>query len=166
MKRLFYFLFIFLLFSTFISQSLFCEESTEPIPYAKEEFPQWALDLRRFEVVSLGSIPFAMIGVTLVYGSIEKNNGNYSSIPNPLNPSSLDESEQLKILGLTVCTGVAIGVVDFAVNKIIQYNKKKKIEKLNARKKINVIPLEEEDDKLENTEDEVSKKIEEEEKEN
>lgn len=92
-------------------------------------------------MVSLGSVPFAMIGVTIAYGYIEVKRGNMSSIPNPLNPSSLDESEQLKILGMTVCTGLAIGLVDFTVNKIISYNKRKRLEKINAAKQVNVVPL-------------------------
>lgn len=148
MKRFLCFLLIFSVFSTFVPQSAYCEESTEPEPYEKEEFPQWALDLRRFEIVSLGSIPFAMIGVTIAYGAIEVNRGNMDSIPNPLNPSSLDESEQLKILGLTVCTGLAIGLVDYTVNLIIRHNKKKRLERINAAKQVNVVPF------VENTEPE------------
>ncbi|MEE1181408.1 MAG: hypothetical protein UHY90_04070, partial [Treponema sp.] len=79
MKKFLSLFFIFLTFSFIIPFNAFAEESTEPVPYSKEEFPQWALDLRRFEVVSLGSIPFAMIGVVLVYGNIEKQRGHMSS---------------------------------------------------------------------------------------
>lgn len=141
MKRFLCILFSIMFFSMMATQSAYCEESIEPEPYSKEEFPQWALDLRRFEVVSLGSIPFAMIGVTIAYGAIEMNRGNMSSIPNPLNPSSLDESEQLKILGMTACTGLVIGLVDFTVNLIVRHNKRKRLERLNATKQVDVVPL-------------------------
>lgn len=146
MKKFLSLFFIFLTFSFIIPFNAFAEESTEPVPYSKDEFPQWALDLRRFEIVSLGSIPFAMIGVVLVYGNIEKQRGHMSSVPNPLNPSSLDESEQLKILGMTVCTGLAIGFVDFTVNQIIRHNKKKRLQRINAAKQVNVVPVQEEPD--------------------
>lgn len=143
MKRFLCFLLLIIVFPTFVPQCAYCENSSEPEPYEKEEFPQWALDLRRFEIVSLGSIPFAMIGVTIGYGALEVHRGNMDSIPNPLNPSSLDESEQLKILGLTVCTGLAIGLVDFTVNQIIRHNQKKKLERINAAKQVNVVPISE-----------------------
>lgn len=121
----------------------FCAESTEPVPYDDEEFPQWTLDLRRFEVVSLGSVPFAMIGVTMAYGAIEMNRGNINSMPNPLNPGSFSEGEQLKIVGMTLCVGACIGLIDFTVNKIRRYNQRKKLERINATKQINVIPVDE-----------------------
>ena len=141
MKRFICFLFIFLFSSTLILQKGFCEESTDPEPYDKEEFPQWALDLRRFEIVSLGSIPFAMIGVTMAYGAIEMNRGNMNSLPNPLSPSSLSEHEQLKVVGMTVCAGLVIGLVDYTVNVIIRHNKRKQQEMINAAKQVDVIPI-------------------------
>lgn len=141
MKRFICFLFIFLFSSTLIPQKGFCEESTDPEPYDKEEFPQWALDLRRFEIVSLGSIPFAMIGVTMAYGAIEMNRGNMNSLPNPLSPSSLSEHEQLKVVGMTVCAGLVIGLVDYTVNVIIRHNKRKQQEMINAAKQVDVIPI-------------------------
>ena len=47
---------------------------------------------------------------------------------------------------MTVCTGLAIGFVDFTVNQIIRHNKKKRLERLNATKQVNVVPVQEEPD--------------------
>jgi hypothetical protein len=39
----------------------------EPEPYSPEEFPQWALDVRRAEIVALGVYPIAYLFTTLAY---------------------------------------------------------------------------------------------------
>lgn len=141
-------LFLMIIVSAFLSmQPVFSASSDTPEPYKDEEFPQWALDLRRFEIVSLGSVPFAMIGVTLGYGAIEMNRGNMNSIPNPLNPgSSLDEGEQLKIFGMTLAVGIGIGLVDLVVNLIKRNHQKKKMERLNATRQVLVVPVSQNDE--------------------
>lgn len=40
---------------------------TQPEPYTPEEFPEWAHDLRRAEVVSIGSFPLTYLLTTLVF---------------------------------------------------------------------------------------------------
>lgn len=142
MKKIICLIMVFVFFSAYKVQPAFSEGVDDPVPYSDSEFPQWALDVRRFEIVSLGSVPFAMIGVTLAYGAIQVNRGKMDSIPHLLNQSNLDEYQQFKILGLTICTGLCIGLVDFTVNQIIRYNKRKKMERINSRKKIEVIPIE------------------------
>ena len=39
----------------------------EAEPYTPEEFPQWAHDLRRAEIVAIGSVPFTMLASRLLY---------------------------------------------------------------------------------------------------
>lgn len=43
------------------------ERSTTPEPYRREEFPEWAWQLRRAEVVAVGTFPIAMIASGLLY---------------------------------------------------------------------------------------------------
>jgi hypothetical protein len=43
------------------------DNDPEPIPYTKEEFPQWALDLRRAEVLTVGMFPLAFLVTRLGY---------------------------------------------------------------------------------------------------
>lgn len=40
---------------------------TEPLPYEELEFPSWAHDVRRFEVVFFGAVPLTYILTSLVY---------------------------------------------------------------------------------------------------
>lgn len=142
MKEKIKFIFILLISAIIFTQPVFSAASETPEPYEDEEFPQWALDLRRFEVVSLGSMPFAMIGVTLGYGAIEVNRGNMDSIPNPLNPgSNLSEDEQLKIFGMTFAVGLGIGLVDLVVNILKRNHQRKKLERLNATRQVLVVPV-------------------------
>ena len=41
--------------------------ATEPVPYEEEEFPLWLQDVRRFEVVLFGSVPFSFLYTTAMY---------------------------------------------------------------------------------------------------
>lgn len=40
----------------------------EAEPYEPDEFPRWARDLRRAEIVALGSLPIALLASRLLYG--------------------------------------------------------------------------------------------------
>lgn len=42
-------------------------DPTRPVPYDPEEFPLWAQDLRRGEIIALGAFPLSMIVVSLSY---------------------------------------------------------------------------------------------------
>ena len=44
--------------------------STAPEAYKDDEFPLWAKDLRRFEVVLIGSLPFTYLYTSLSYSLI------------------------------------------------------------------------------------------------
>ena len=55
----------------------------EADPYEQDEFPQWAKDLRRGEIISLGSIPFVGLWVVGSYGGYKYFSGEIDSFPNP-----------------------------------------------------------------------------------
>ncbi len=40
---------------------------TDPLPYEQVEFPEWAWDIRRMEVIFFGSVPLTYILTNLVY---------------------------------------------------------------------------------------------------
>ncbi|MFW5811603.1 MAG: hypothetical protein ACOCWS_01375 [Alkalispirochaetaceae bacterium] len=44
-----------------LSQEAGEQEEQEPVPYDPEEFPLWARDLRRGEIIALGSFPVALL---------------------------------------------------------------------------------------------------------
>ena len=81
-----------LMMSVFFSCLCFAEDNT-PKPYGEDEFPSWAYDIRRTEIITFGSLPFVTIGVSLVYGAALYFNGTLSSFPNPLDKSSDSFSE-------------------------------------------------------------------------
>ena len=68
-------LIIVLLFIIFITIPLFSGESLpEYEPYQDDEFPQWAKDLRRAEIIFIGTIPF-----TFFYSSFSYDFYRYAS---------------------------------------------------------------------------------------
>ena len=51
-----------------LAPGLFADStSTSPAPYEKEEFPDFLHDLRRFEIITLGSLPFVTLDTSLAY---------------------------------------------------------------------------------------------------
>ena len=118
-------------------------QNTNPEPYGKYEFPSWAKDLRRTEIITFGSLPFATLGVTLGYGIIKYANGSSTSIANPFNKSSSQYSldEQKKILGISCAVSLALGLTDLGVNHITRFIKRKKMQKVNRLKEIEKINI-------------------------
>ncbi|MGN0728274.1 hypothetical protein [Treponema sp.] len=119
--------------------------SDTPEPYTKEEFPQWAIDLRRFEIVSLGAVPFAAISVNLGYSAFQYFSGNSDSFHAPFSGnSSLSEGEQMKIFCLSIGTGVLIGTVDLAICLAKRRSEKKRLQKIQeSHDQIIVVPFQE-----------------------
>ncbi len=93
-------------------------------PYTKDEFPQWAKDLRRYEIVSLGSLPFVMLLSTLGYGLYRyfDHGMDASYFPNPFSKGSgagsLTQQEQMGLLFSSLGISAAIGLADFAIIKV------------------------------------------------
>jgi hypothetical protein len=122
-------------------------DSAEPLPYSPDEFPQWSKDLRRLEIVSLGSVPFVALSVTLGYGTYQYFSGKTDTFPNPFDKSgSFGEGEQMKIFFASLGAGAFIGISDFFIN-IIKRSREKKI--LSSRSQIVVTPRGEEDEEPE-----------------
>ncbi len=42
-------------------------DPSKPVPYGPDEFPRWARDLRRGEIIAVGAFPVAMIITSLGY---------------------------------------------------------------------------------------------------
>jgi len=120
-----------ILFSQTLSQP-----KITPEPYKKEEFPLWTQQLRRSEIITLGSLPFTNLGVMTLYGVFRyiKNDFSPEYIPNPLAKSSsaanLNEKEQKNILIASVSASVLVGIIDFVISLI----KQRKAEKNNTQK--------------------------------
>jgi len=122
---------ILLLLSVF-SNFLFCEENKN---YEDVDFPQWTRDLRRTEIIALGSLPFVTLWTTLGYSIVE-----YGEFRNPLDKSadSFSAEEQKKIIAISAGVCIGLGLTDLLITII-----KRKIDKKNTlyQNSIEVIPF-------------------------
>ena len=118
-------------------------------PYTKEEFPGWLQDMRRAEIVSLGSLPFVTLGVTLGYSLYRyfSHDMNPDYFPNPFAKSSsaahLSTDEQLGILFTSLGVAAVVGITDFTISSIQRHKRNKAYQELN-RGAVEIIPLEDE----------------------
>ena len=121
--------FAVLLIFTF-SFSLFANQPTVKIDEYREggETPSWLKNLRRSEIVTLGSLPFTTLSTTFAYSLYKgMKNGFQDGIPNPLekDKSGFTTDEQLGIFFTSLSISLLIGVTDFVVSTV----KEKKSEK-------------------------------------
>lgn len=94
-----------------------------PEDYSPEEFPLWAHDLRRYEVVAIGSYPITFFASSLIYDF-----SMYAA--NDFNPSysmgSQRDSRDISIIiGSAVCVSLVIATVDLIINT----SRRKKVDK-------------------------------------
>lgn len=120
---------------------LFCEDTT-PKPYTDEEFSQIAKDIRRFEIITLGSMPFVTLDTMLVYSGIKyfETDKFISPFANAADGGYTKE-EQKKLLLTSLGISVGIAVTDLIV-QIIKRNKVNKTSR-ESSSGIQIIPIEE-----------------------
>jgi hypothetical protein len=125
MKSLFVFLFFLAALSCLGAQS----SSPEPAAthFDTSEFPQWARDLRRAEIVAFGSFPFAFFFATIsmdLYRSATHGwDRRYAPWPvKPAGSIDMTHDEHLLTLGLAAGGAVLIALTDYA---IVRYKRSK-----------------------------------------
>ncbi len=140
----------FLLF-LFIFTFSVCFGETEkiPEPYGIDEFAQWQKDLRRFEIISFGALPFVSLLTFWGYDMIRAivHSGDPAYYPWPLKRSDiaapLTENEQKYVFFTAMGLSVGVALIDYAVRAIIR-NKKNKLLKREAQineSAIELVPL-------------------------
>ena len=121
-------------------------EDTTPKPYEEDEFPQTLTDIRRFEIITLGALPFVTLDTTIVYSNFRYAQNDFDSAykPDIFSSSSFTQDEQKGIIltSLGICVG--IGLSDLIVQLIKRSSKKRKQE-INYDD-IAVIPIAEDED--------------------
>ncbi len=124
---------------------LYAEDSA-PKPYEEDEFPQSLKDLRRFEIITIGALPFVTLDTTLAYSTYRyaRNDFDDAYKPDIFSPSSFTQEEQKGIILTSVGVCVGIGLTDFIV-QIIKRSSKRKIRPVNYDD-ISVIPISEDED--------------------
>lgn len=138
---------LFLVILLCLTSSLF---SAEKNTSDKQELPQAIQDLRRFEIITLGSMPFVTMDISLAYTgykNIIKKDANIQISPfgafkyDPETDGKFFESDCGKMILWTVAASVLVGTIDFSINlgrrtSINSKNKK------NAEKNIIISDLE------------------------
>ena len=130
---------LLLLIISLFSQNLFADTSstsTTPKAYDDDEFPQALLDLRRFEIITLGSMPFVMLDTTLAYSAYKYASGKSTSF-NFLNSSSYDKDETKKIILTSLGISASIGLTDFIV-RLVKRSKAKKASRNLYNENLNI----------------------------
>ncbi|UTC63311.1 hypothetical protein E4O05_05345 [Treponema sp. OMZ 787] len=135
------------LFSIFPVYAEDAKVSRTPDPYGAEEFKQWQKDLRRFEIITFGALPFVSLLSFWTYdiarSIIHKGDPAYN--PWPLKDAKtavkLTEKEQLNIFLTAVGISLAVAVIDLTYRSIKRANEKKQEQK-TEEPSILLIPLE------------------------
>jgi hypothetical protein len=130
-----------------------CAETADahtPVPYEKDEFPDWIKDIRRAEIISFGSLPFVTFFSSIYYDVYRYYDHDQDSRykPWPFKDSEsavgLSEDEQKRLV--LVSAGIAVGVAVFdygfrAIRRAIR-NKKAEREHQLVVDPITIEPLE------------------------
>jgi hypothetical protein len=100
-----------------------CAETHVPAPYEAEEFPGWLKDLRRAEVILVGSFPFTLFFTFETYDTYRffANGMDPSFSPWPLRPGSAQvytDDEKKKVLVTAVSLSLLIAVTDYVIGRI------------------------------------------------
>ena len=121
-------LFIFLLFLN--SFNLFSYDLDEedgvskhaPVPYDKNEFPEWARDIRRFEVVTLGATPIVMLLTSLLYDQIapvvNKNNPCFTGVNT--------QEHLINKIAISLSISGTLAIVDFIIHRVTVSEQRRK----------------------------------------
>ncbi|EPF27785.1 hypothetical protein DWB79_11610 [Treponema medium] len=140
-KRLRCIAFLVLCMMTAAQMPLIAEEKKEdhtPVPYTKEEFPLWQRELRRFEILSFGALPFVTLLSFWGYDMIRaiQHPKDPAYYPWPLKQAdkavALTEKEQLGVFLTAAGISVTIALIDITYRAIKRSAAKKRLERENA----------------------------------
>lgn len=95
---------------------------SEPVPYAPDEFPPWARQLRRGEIITIGSFPITLLisSLTFQLARYAQNGFSREYTPSLLGASAVPLTNQQKIGVILGAAGlsVAVALLDFTLGKI------------------------------------------------
>ncbi|EMB20743.1 hypothetical protein HMPREF9723_02203 [Treponema denticola OTK] len=147
-KKIAFLIFFVSLFSVFPVYAEDTKVSKTPDPYGAEEFKQWQKDLRRFEIITFGALPFVSLLSFWAYdiGRSIAHKGDPAYNPWPLKDAKiavkLTEKEQLGVFLTAVGISLGVAIIDITYRSIKRANAKK-LEEKNEEPAILLIPIEE-----------------------
>ena len=136
MKRLF---FLFVIISLLIIPSAGVYGQTLPNEFDMTGFPQWAQDLRRWDVITFGIFPFCLFFVSVTTDTIrwyQTNGLDFSDegrryAPWPLKSAGAYErttDEHFRNIFIAAGFAASLALVDFAIVKIKQSKERQRIQ--------------------------------------
>ena len=117
-------------------------KDTTPEPYKEDEFSQGLKDLRRFEIITLGSMPFITLDCAIVYNGYKYATGQTQTF-NPLATADYSQQEMERIIITSLCISAGIGISDYVINLI----KRNRVNKKKSRE-TSTIKIEEDPDAI------------------
>ncbi|MDR3019799.1 MAG: hypothetical protein LBU66_02725 [Treponema sp.] len=107
--------------------------------FATEEFPQWAKDFRRFDIIAFGVFPFSMFAVTFFTDMIRWNDANGLDFseegrryaPWPMKSAGAVEmtnEEHERTVMLAIGLSLSIALIDLVIFKVKQSKERRKTE--------------------------------------
>jgi len=141
MKNVIYIIIIFSLLFTPCFQAFAQANQGDSIPgiFDTSDFPQWAKDMRRFDIVAFGSFPFSLFLVTFATDMFRWNNANGMDFseqgrqyaPWPLKSAGavgMTSGEIQRTLWLSVGLSVVVALVDLIIVKIRDDSERRRTE--------------------------------------
>jgi hypothetical protein len=116
----------FIALSSLNAQSAPPQSALPATHFDTSEFPQWARDLRRGEVVAFGSFPFAFffasMSIDLYRSATHDWDRRYAPWPiTPAGAIDMTQDEQFLALGLAAGGAVLIALTDYAIVRYKRY---------------------------------------------
>ena len=144
MKKQFFFIILLVTFCSLLFAQKIEVEGAEPYQY--DEFPEWAHQLRRSEIITVGSYPFTVMAVGFGYSFYRyfANNMDNAYTPNPFvnaNNKNYSTEEQKKMIKYAAGMSLGIGLTDFIINQVIMSKEKKQEKEEDWDPDIEIIPI-------------------------
>jgi len=113
------------------------KEDHTPEPYKKNEFPLWQREVRRFEILSFGALPFVTLlsfwGYDMIRAAQHPKDERY--YPWPLKQADkavpLTEKEQLNVFLTAAGISITIAAIDITYRAIKRSAERKRLEREN-----------------------------------
>ena len=136
MKNFILIVVLFTLFFTSVyqvsAQSLSATQSTE-VTFENGGLPQWAKDLRRWDIITFGVFPFSLFVVTFVTDTIRwidsDADARYAPWPfKPANAVQMSSTEFGRSIIIAAGLSVIIGIIDYIIVVVKRNNERERIE--------------------------------------
>jgi hypothetical protein len=103
--------------------------------FVTEEFPLWAKDLRRAEIVALGSFPFSMFFTTFAMDTVRyfDHEKDLRYAPWPFKAAgaiNMNRNELKTTLAIALSVSAAIALADFTIVKVKRYQAEQRARQL------------------------------------